>query len=296
MTSASWLFYNMNRLVVGAIKRMPIGSLFFFRAYNYTLKRISTEYTTMTVFGARMKCRIDDLVPRMIFYFGFWEPNNTAVISDMLKPGDVFLDVGANIGYYTLLGSSCVGANGQVISVEAAPDIFNLLKENVQMNSCRNVRLVNLAAAENPGTIEVFGGSRWNRGATTTVPSNYATVEAVVQSAPIDEVLTESERSRLALIKIDIEGGELGVLRRLLKTLDWYSHRLSVLAEMGTVSGGSRNELFDEMLRSGFRAYAIENEYDIGWYLRWRRPTPPQPITRLPDVQCDVLFVSAHRE
>jgi FkbM family methyltransferase len=233
------------------------------------------------------------MISRTILYFGFWEPNNSALIGSILKPGDVFVDVGANIGYYTLLGSSLVGAKGRVISIEASPAIFAQLQENSAMNGASNVRLVNHAVSDSVGELPLYGGTRWNRGASSTTVHEFdQEPEASVAAAPLDALLSKHEMEHIALIKIDIEGGELPVLRRLLDTLDKYPSEFMVLAELAPqVSQDRLRVVFDRFLAAGFRAFAVENEYDADWYLNWRRPAPLREVRALPSRQTDVLFV-----
>src|SRR5678815_1717828 len=96
--------------IVGLIRRVPLPlGLLMFRAYNKVLQTLSPSYRARTYFGARMACDPHDLIQGMILYFGVWEPDVSRVIERTLSPGDVFVDVGANIGYDTLLASSRVG-------------------------------------------------------------------------------------------------------------------------------------------------------------------------------------------
>jgi len=75
-----------------------------------------------------------DVVNLFLYYFGGWEPAITQVVRQALKPGDVFLDVGANVGYYTLLASRLVGDTGRVIAVDASPSVYEILSRNVSRN------------------------------------------------------------------------------------------------------------------------------------------------------------------
>ena len=101
--------------------------------------------------GFAMNLDLAEFVDRTIFCTGEWEPRETALISELLKPGDTFVDVGANIGYFTLLASRLVGATGKVIGIEANPRTFKLLEANVALNHCANVDLRHVAAGEAPG-------------------------------------------------------------------------------------------------------------------------------------------------
>jgi hypothetical protein len=69
-----------------------------------------------TVFGATMQLDTHDLAGQYIYCFGVWEPNLTNFLRRMLEPGDVFVDVGAHIGYFSLLPSTLVGPDGGVFS------------------------------------------------------------------------------------------------------------------------------------------------------------------------------------
>ncbi|HEY3128368.1 MAG TPA: FkbM family methyltransferase, partial [Acidobacteriota bacterium] len=99
-----------------------------------------------TIFGSAVCADAADIVGRYIYYFGIWEPNLTNWISERLLAGDTFVDVGANIGYYSLLASKLVGESGRVVAVEALPQIFGILRDNLQANCAGNVRPVNIAA------------------------------------------------------------------------------------------------------------------------------------------------------
>jgi FkbM family methyltransferase len=281
------------RLIMGVIKRAPLISPLLFRAYNHILQRMSAEHDARAYFGAKFRCNLDDMIPRMIFYFGFWEPNNSALIGSILEPGDVFVDVGANIGYYTLLGSSLVGPQGRVVSIEPLPAIFAQLQDNTSVNGAANTRLVNLAVSDATAELLLYGGTRWNRGATSTVVHDAGQEpEAKVLAEPLDALLLPEELERVALIKIDIEGAELPVLQRILDTLDRYPDDLKILVEMAPqVSGERLSSVFNGFLAGGFEAFVVENEYDTDWYLHWRSPCPLLRIDTLPERQIDVLFV-----
>lgn len=281
------------RIIMEMIKRAPLFAPFLFRAYNFVLRRLGDRYEAPAYFGATFRCNVDDMISRTILYFGFWEPNNSALIGSILEPDDVFIDIGANIGYYTLLGSTLVGAKGRIVSIEASPAIFAQLEENAAMNRASNVRLINHAVSDTVEELPLYGGTRWNRGASSTTVHEFdQEPEARVPAAPLDTLLSKYEMERITLIKIDIEGGELPVLRRLLETLDKYPSEFMILAELAPqVSGEQLRAVFDGFLAAGFRTFAVENEYDTDWYLNWRRPSPLREIRALPSRQTDVLFV-----
>ena len=107
--------------------------------------------------GLRMFLQPDDpVLTREIQSTGLWQPNQTHWIARQLKPGDTFVDVGANVGYYTLLASHLVGATGRVVAFEPDPTAFAILERNVRLNGLENVTLEQKAASNEPGTVELF--------------------------------------------------------------------------------------------------------------------------------------------
>ena len=92
------------------------------------------------------------------FVFGIWEPNLTNFVQQRLRVGDTFVDVGANLGYYSLLASKLVGALGHVVAIEASPAIAAHLTKNLHLNNATNVRVVNAAAADRAGTLALYRG------------------------------------------------------------------------------------------------------------------------------------------
>ena len=87
-----------------------------------------------TVFGAIMRCNTRDFVQRRVRFFGIFEHNLTYYTIAALREGDLYVDIGANVGYFTLLASHLVGKSGKVLSVEADPVTFEELLKNLELN------------------------------------------------------------------------------------------------------------------------------------------------------------------
>lgn len=287
------MFQPLHETIVGSIRRLPLpAARFAFRAYNKALRKLKPEHLATTYFGARIHCNPLDLIQRMILHFGVWEPDVSRVIEQNLAPGDVFVDVGANIGYDTLLASSRVGSAGRVVAIEASPRTFALLQRNLAANEASsNVRAVNAAVSDKPGTLELYEINAGNIGAATTLASRGGTLMASVEALPLDRILTPDERSRLRLIKMDVEGAEPPILRHLLERLSTYPATMDIVVEATPDDDPEAwRNVFDRMLAAGFTAWAIDNDYELEWYLRWRRPSPLQRIDAMPERQQDLLF------
>jgi FkbM family methyltransferase len=284
---------SFDRRVVGLIRRVPIINRHYLLAsYNLLLRKlIKREYCAVTYFGAKMHCTFRDYGQARILHFGFYEPNISSLIESILKKGDVFIDIGANIGYHSLLASKLVGAEGSVIAIEASPSTFEILLSHIRENNATNVRTINKAASEAPGSVILYRASPGNIGTATTIKSRGHDEEGIVESIPIDHILTCEERSRLRLIKMDIEGGELPVLRRFLQTIDLYPAEIDLIVEVSTWEDPHGwSDVFAQLRGAGFRAYLIENLYGYDAYSNWRGPAPLPMVEEAPSGQIDILF------
>jgi FkbM family methyltransferase len=262
-----------------------------YRAYNKFINLFGSVYYAKVFFGAIIRCDLHDLIQRIIFYFGIWEPELSYLTIELLRKGDVYIDVGANIGYDTLLSSKLVGCYGKVVSIEASPAIFVRLTENVHNNEANNVRLVNFAVSDRRQTLTLYSGNLGNVGSTSTIAARGQPIETYVEALPLDEILTSDEISRTRLIKIDIEGAEPMVLNRFLDKLDLYPRNTIIIVEASIQDApGDWRIIFTRFQNAGFTVYEFENLYTTEWYLKWRRPSKLKPITTMPTTQTDLLF------
>ena len=240
------------------------------------------ELTCRTRGGIRMNLRLHEFIQNRLFFFGVWEPNITALFDSLLQPGDVAIDVGANIGYYTLLAAQKVGADGHVYAVEPNPAVRSLLKRHLEMNGLDNVTIIAAAAwdATTTGTLHVHG---YDCGASSLRNFDGSEAAAQVQLVRLDDVVRQEHRERIGLIKIDIEGAEAHALRGLSAILAG-NPRVRVIAEVNPMMlaamGASAEALFAFMADLDFQAYLIPNSYKETAYfppLRYELPRPVHP-------------------
>jgi FkbM family methyltransferase len=146
---------------------------------------------------------------RAMFLYGGFEISETRLVQALLAPGMTFLDVGANIGYYTLLGARLVGDSGLVHSFEPNPPIRDRLEGNVIRNQLRNVVIHPEAVAQSSGRVEFFA-STWdaNQGISSLFPGNGREARVEVPSITLDEFAAGLGGRRIDLIKMDVEGAE----------------------------------------------------------------------------------------
>jgi FkbM family methyltransferase len=253
-------------------------------------------FTCRTLTGDLVCGNTQDLIQRHLYYFGTWEPNISRWIGATLRPGDGFVDVGANIGHYSLLAARLVGDSGRVVAIEAAQWIHATLDRHVALNGHGNIRTVQAAASDRRGTIKLYHGHAGNIGKTTTVARDGASSE--VAAIPLAEILDDDEIARTRIIKIDVEGAELEVLRGLAPLLPKLREDVEIVMEItpSVMPGGeaARDEIFATLTAHGFRAYVFENDYEVATYLS-RGPAARPLALSDPALarQADVLFSRA---
>lgn len=250
-------------------------------------------FTGRLQFGSRVCGNTRDLIQRHLYFFGIWEPDISHWIDTTLRPGDGFIDIGANIGYYSLLAAKKVGTRGVVVAIEASPPIYSTLTWHMRFNRRRNVRTVQAAAMAKRSIVRLFAGNPDNIGKTSTIPRTGECVD--VQGLPLSEILEENEIKRARIIKIDVEGAELHVLHGLLPLLDGMRPDLEIVMEVSPslMPGAmqSAEEIFSIMQEHGFAAQRFDNDYRVGSYLRrGARRRPYSMEAAEVDAQADVLF------
>jgi FkbM family methyltransferase len=133
---------------------------------------------------------------------------------DDLREGETFLDVGCHYGIFSILASKVVGPKGRVIAVEPHPGALQVLRENVAVNGCKNVEVLNVAFSDKTGSLCLAYNEN---GAGPQNPSDPTSPVHAVQAMAGDETLRNSAIP--AAVKIDVEGHEFAVLTGLKRTL-----------------------------------------------------------------------------
>jgi FkbM family methyltransferase len=168
-----------------------------------------------TRLGNGMKIRVvwTDVIGYSIALDGYYDVPTVRAIQELLRPGMTFVDVGAHVGQYSLLGSGLVGSGGTVHSFEPEPETFALLEHNILINGLRNVHPIRCALGESLRDVELYVARPDNIGQTSLrKPDNFSGVKVNVQCQTLDSYAGEHGMDRIRLIKIDVEGAELDVL------------------------------------------------------------------------------------
>lgn len=200
-------------------------------------------------------------------YFYIYEIETIRLMRKLLKEGDIFIDIGANIGFLSAIAMGLVGKTGQVHSFEPVPKHFYKLKRLATANSSYNF-IVNQCAMgerEGKGMLDITNLS--NIGWNTMVPdfmSSETKKETIeVTTRRMDNYLKENKLDKVRLIKIDTEGYEFNVLKGLNNYFENNAYRPAIICEIApsacSLLGYTLEQLREYMRKFGYEAFAIEN-------------------------------------
>jgi FkbM family methyltransferase len=213
-----------------------------------------------------VKCNLWDEVQ-----FGFWwagelyEYKQTRYFKSLLSPGAVVADVGANVGYYSLVAAPLVGSAGQVYAFEPMGAQFAQLCANVMRNSLRQVNLVNLALSDEVGEATITLEDENNTGSASLRGGTGSAGSEKVQVSTLDHYFGSQPLQRLDVVKIDVEGFETAVLRGGEGTIGRFRPvvMIEVVDAIQKRAGSSRAEVYEWFDEHGYEPFAIERNGEL---------------------------------
>ena len=213
-----------NKLFISIIKIPKFGNIFFFKILFRNRKFLFKSVKEIKSFKKKIlfELNLDDWIQSQIYFLDKYEDYEINVVSEVLKEGDVFVDVGANFGLYSLWSSKIVGDSGRIFSFE--PFEINLisLNKNIELNSLSNIIVIDKAVTDKISDIRLFFNERdQNLGMVSTFNFDNG-ISTKVQTISLDNFFSENEISSIKFIKIDIEGGEYLALLGMSETLRKY--------------------------------------------------------------------------
>lgn len=212
-----------------------------------------------TIFGGRFDGDLSGVVQRSIFHFGLFEPHLTEFLTDRLRPGDTFVDVGANVGYFSVLASKLVGDGGAVVAVEASPSTFTALRATLARNNATNVRAIEAAAYDCKAMLPIYHLPEESFTSGASIVRAIGPQEALVAAEPLATLLTERELTNARVIKIDVEGAEERAIAGLLPAVHLLPRDVEIVVE---VLPESFHAVLAQLRERGFDASILDNPLD----------------------------------
>lgn len=208
--------------VLAVMRNLPgaqLRELAYRRVARRLRRRLRGSAIVRTVDGVRVRVDLGDIAGGMLATSGVWEPNMTAAFRSLVRPGDVVVDAGANVGYFSLLASRLAGPTGTVYALEPATPSYEELCGNVLLNDATNVRPCHVAAGHRNDLLPLFVPPGGNSGRASLVEwpgaNAFGGETVTVPVSPLADIVAEEHRLRVAVVKIDVEGYEESVLRGL---------------------------------------------------------------------------------
>lgn len=214
-----------------------------------------SERTARLRDGRLLRLDLGDRTQRTM-YLGLFEPEETKLVREILRPGDLFVDVGAHVGWFTTLAARRVGESGRVVACEPFPANAARLRQNIADGDYTNVDFIGQALGSTAGVLELSAGA--DSGGVTAV--EWSTSGRIsVPMTTLDDVT--AGLGDIALLKVDVEGWEAHVLRGAVQAL---SRTRRVLIEINRPAllkvGSSREELMSLLKRAGFVTFEPVSE------------------------------------
>jgi len=186
-------------------------------AHGLLFRLLWSKESVMEVEGSKMYVNPNQLPRSYIRTFQFyvmsrgWEGLTTEMFKKVVKEGDTVVDLGANLGYYTLLAARLVGKKGKVYAFEPEPTNYALLLKNIELNGYNNIVPMQEVVSNISGTVNFFLDEK-DTGAHTMYRPEPKAKSIEVPSVTLDEFFRDQE-PRINVIKMDIEGAEIAAVQ-----------------------------------------------------------------------------------
>lgn len=183
------------------------------------------EWRTFCFRGISMKVDISKSMGSSIYWRGAHDWRPIFVLEKILQKGNTVIDIGANQGEYALWAARKTTASGKVLAFEPMDEVFAQLKENISLNPNYNdtIHAIQMGLSDNPGEINLYGKKGSNEGVNTIYPTpEHTFLIQKIKLDTLDNQLENLNSGQVDLIKIDVEGAELQVLKGATKSLAQY--------------------------------------------------------------------------
>lgn len=261
--SLSLAFLKVVHLLTGmGLRRVPL----VWRVYGLLDRLLLSKecIESIPVQGHKMYVDLRDLgVTVWLRRKGVYHPQMTKVFKDIISEGMTIVDIGANIGYFTLIAARLTGKKGKVFAFEPEPHNFDLLVRNIALNGYDNVIAVQKAISDKNGKAKLFvDRTSWGSHSLMGGGKGFAQGVIEVETQTLDDYFKDY-RGEINLIKIDIEGAEAIAFRGMWDTIR-SSNGLAIITEFLpdflAKYDCSPNQFLQDILRYGFELYSIDEE------------------------------------
>jgi FkbM family methyltransferase len=250
---------------VNEIKTQKINIIDFERKLlnntEYKNVKLLEHCCIYTKYGTKMYLdKLDNVVSKDLAVNQIWEPNETKILQKIIQKDMNVIDIGANIGYYTILFSKWVGDKGKIFSFEPESENFRLLKKNINANKANNV-ITFQKAVSNQNESKTLFLSEENKGDHQIIDLGENRTQIGIECTKLDSTIAAEHK--IDLIKMDIQGAEMLALEGMNKILENNS-KMTILMEFWPYgiekSGYNPKNLLEKLEKYGFKIFLIKDE------------------------------------
>ncbi|MHC1740418.1 MAG: FkbM family methyltransferase [Anaerolineaceae bacterium] len=215
--------------------------------------------------GVRMHLFRGEILSKAIF-MGNFEWQEIQFLSKILHNGDTFIDIGGNIGFYSVIAAKLVGASGKVIAVEPVKKTFDRLNQNIQLNHYQNVQTFQLALSSKNGVLPMNvsqdGYDAWNSLTTPARGETYLVEEVKTQT--LDDFIEANKiPGKVKMVKIDVEGWESELAKGATRFFSLAQSPILQVEFNQTAlksAGSSSKQLHDQITACGYSFYVYDGK------------------------------------
>ncbi len=213
--------------------------------------------------GIRLRFHLDSEVAKLI-YCDSYELIERKFLKSFLRPADIFVDIGANIGLFSLIAANCVGPSGKIYAFEPTPKIYRRLLENVDLNGFNNIDCFQLALSDRkemaPFNLSQDGHDAWNSFAPPIAGDSF--YKEMVHCETWDNFASQHALfGKVTMIKLDVEGWETHLLSgacHFLSRNDAPLLQVEFTDEAARSAGSSAKALYRTLEALGYRMYTFD--------------------------------------
>jgi FkbM family methyltransferase len=254
------------------IRLMRVALIAFYRGLRLVKRRLSVIATVKDI---TYELDLYQKIDFEIFFLGVYSPHDTAAINMLCREGMTVIDIGANIGAFTLHFAKLVGPKGKVIAFEPMSWAFAKLERNIALNDFANITPERMALSNETRVNRVVDfRASWPLDKTSQPrDSSVSREREAVDFTTLDEYLKISQYGRIDVIKIDVDGYELKVIQGAIETLKL--HKPLILLEIGPKSMAEVGDSAEDL---------VATLSDLGYKLHWYSPST-RKIKRYPSAE-----------
>ncbi len=249
------------------LRKIPIIRRLY---YNYLCNWVNDNPNAEVYFeitdSIEMLLTVKDWLQKNLFIHGFYEKPETEFWKNATQNKMTIFDIGANVGYFSLLASKRILASGVIYAFEPVSYTYNRAKINIELNGIKNILLNKLALTDSDKQLTLNIGNEENWGMSSiNATGNLSLKSEIVSATSVDKFVIANNITQIDLVKIDVEGCELFTLKGMENTIDKMQPviLIEVLDDTLIPAGSSKEEVFKFLIDKHYTPYKIRNGREL---------------------------------